>query len=366
MNKKVVVTLGISDKEKKFGYFTFPTFRKYAKKINADFIVLEKEKYGSCFEKFQIYNLLSKYERVLFVNPNVIINPWCPDLFNIVPKNKFGAFIESRIDNRDKEIKYFQKEYGSIKWKKAYFNTGVMLVSKEQKDIFNPKKLNKGINKGYESQSQINYNLQKFKISIYDIGLKFNHIDLKTKDDRFDSNIISYAGRKPHGPRSWLDQVKEDLKLIKILRITKMIIGFKAATKLVNFLSLLRNLTFKYEKSNCDYNKSFTRSLLNHFFLSLPHVIVSLFLILFFPLQWIGVILMGVLLPDISIGIGLLIYTFVRKKLDKPFKFRFNIDKISKINHYIIAILSLFFIFYGNYALGLAGLSHILLDWIGF
>jgi len=78
-------------------------------------------------------------------------------------------------------------------------------VSKDHSFIFNP---SHGVYKSplvlaWSEQTQVNYNIKKFKIPIYDIGYKFNHMEGKgletrklsnLKAHRFHSSFIHYAG----------------------------------------------------------------------------------------------------------------------------------------------------------------------------
>lgn len=56
--------------------------------------------YSPHYEKFQIYNLLKEYDRIIYVDIDVIINETCPDLFQIVPEKDFGIAVDSnRLKN---------------------------------------------------------------------------------------------------------------------------------------------------------------------------------------------------------------------------------------------------------------------------
>jgi len=223
--KKAIVTLSIGEKAQEMSKLTHPTFKKYAKKINADFIVIDKPKIKKDFvhfEKYQLYYLLEKYDRIIFFDSDIIIAPECPDLFEVVPEDKFGAFLDSSYTNMfENEIKLCQKSCGDINWKKDYFNVGVLITSKKHKEIFNPNLPIPYISKWFPEQTIINYNVQRLKIPIFDIGIKFNHIDYTknpkkiTRKDygRFDSYIIHYAGNWKY-KENRLNDIKRDLRIL--------------------------------------------------------------------------------------------------------------------------------------------------------
>ena len=152
--------------------------------------------------------------------------PGCPDLFDIVPEQNFGAFFDSNVTNndadipqwREEEISYFQAAYGHIKWKKDYFNSGVMVISHSHRMIFDYRQaLHPG--KRVIDQTQLNYNLQKLGLASFDIGPKFNYLvalsgSRRQFDCRFTNNILHYAGYEYfYKNPSLKDRIDEDLAI---------------------------------------------------------------------------------------------------------------------------------------------------------
>ena len=57
----------------------------------------------------------------------------------------------------------------------------------------------------------------------------------------------------------------------------------------------------KYDKWSCSYKK---KNLFKYyFFMELPHLIVVLALIYFFPKKWLGIIILGIILPDLFLAL---------------------------------------------------------------
>ena len=88
------------------------------------------------------------------------------------------------------------KEYSVLlpNWNGAYYNTGVMVISRQQKEIFKQPK--KEIFNFYE-QSYLNMRIAQENISIYDLNYKFNRMscmDRITGEERYDSYVLHYAG----------------------------------------------------------------------------------------------------------------------------------------------------------------------------
>ena len=77
--------------------FVHQTFQQYANKVNAEFICVTQLKYGleiksrgfsqryaAWFEKIYMKDLLEKYDRVLYLDADILINPHAPDIFLIL------------------------------------------------------------------------------------------------------------------------------------------------------------------------------------------------------------------------------------------------------------------------------------------
>lgn len=198
--KNLVLTIVIGNDYRKIANLTHPFIKKYAAKIGADFICIDKQKISKTtphWEKFQIYDLLNKYDRILYIDSDIIIRNDCPDLFKIVPENKLGAFNEAPYTNRSKELMIdICKQYGVVlpDWNGKYYNSGVLVLSKQHKYLF--KKPNREIFSFYE-QSYLNMKIALEKPVIHELYYKFNRMtcmDKFTGEERFASFIIHYAG----------------------------------------------------------------------------------------------------------------------------------------------------------------------------
>src|SRR5271157_4431668 len=147
MTKNAIVTIAIGDFHQRMAELTHPSLRQYAEKIGADFIVIDKTEISKTtphWEKFRILDLLNIYDRILYLDSDILIRKNCPDLFGIVPETSLGAFNESPFTpHRDYAIQICAREYEmeDFQWNGKYYNTGVMVLSRYHRMLFRrPKK----------------------------------------------------------------------------------------------------------------------------------------------------------------------------------------------------------------------------------
>jgi lipopolysaccharide biosynthesis glycosyltransferase len=218
--KKAVVTLSIDFDE--LGDISHPLLKKYANKIRADFIVIRDKIVNNIyFCKFKIRELFEKYDRILFIDSDILVRPDCPDLFEIVPEDCFGIYNEcpdldrtiSAYNTINQWMKQTMAYYGynfrwnisrSVEKRTPYYNTGVMVISKIHKDLF--KLPNPIIQKGifgknisdHTEQSYLNCRILDTNTKVFDLTYKFNRLTkMETiKESYLDSYIIHYAGVK--------------------------------------------------------------------------------------------------------------------------------------------------------------------------
>ena len=191
-----VVTLCIGKNFGLIGKLTHSLFKNYAEKIQADFHIIRQRKFSHLpipFEKYQLFHLLKGYDRVLFLDTDVVVRPDSPNIFDIVPEGCFGAYLTNTHSRcHDKSIEEIQKQLPDLTWKNDYFNSGVMVLNREHKSLFN---FDHGTFEGFYEQTQLNYNLQKLQIPLYDITYKFNHVELiGVPISKRSTFFIHYAG----------------------------------------------------------------------------------------------------------------------------------------------------------------------------
>ena len=227
MSKNAIVVTNIN-----FDYifkYTLPFFKKYSEKTGADLIVIDKKSINvsnitaynfngavlsdkgqmiypnTRFENLQAVKYFDSYDRIFLLDCDVLIKPNCPDYFNTDPKNiyisRVDLFNSERLQNSIEQIESIQSQLGKIDgWKQSYFNCGVMMLSKLHSKMFtyNFNKLN-NINGKTRIQNFYNWNVRKYKLSIVDMGPKFNYLRGYSSIGgvrKEDANILHYTGYK--------------------------------------------------------------------------------------------------------------------------------------------------------------------------
>lgn len=193
-----------------------PLMKEYARKIGADFLVLNQADYGSQhpkLTKLAIHSLLDRYPRILYVDGDVGINPQCPDLFRIVRNAELGAVCEKlpyydRTAVMRKACEYYGVRYSHHH---EFFNTGMMVVSRQQKEMFagEAKEKIRGIG-GFLDQAYLNVMALKHNIQIRDLGFRFNYfgslVNKRNKPRRPEEAYIFHATRACGDPLGHLER----------------------------------------------------------------------------------------------------------------------------------------------------------------
>ena len=204
MKKNLVLTLALGSAYQELATLTHPAIKAYADKIDADFMVISERKISKTtahWEKFQIFDLLNDYERILYIDTDIIVRDDTPNMFDMVPNNQLGMFNEGKFTDRSKELMIdICKQYGVTLpgWDGEYFNTGVIVISRCHKALF--KKPEKEVFSFYE-QSYLNMRIAEDKnlkeLKMFGLSHHFNRMtcmDRFTGEDRFNSYLIHYAG----------------------------------------------------------------------------------------------------------------------------------------------------------------------------
>lgn len=200
-----VVTISIGDNYSLISKLTHPTLKRYADKIGADFVVIDKPSHTPHWEKFQIYDLLVKYNRIIYLDTDLIVRDDCPNLFDMVPEFQLGIFNEGRFEPRTGSLQEACKEYGKSipkKWDGTYYNTGVMVLSRRHRSLF--KTPHHVADLGMFEQGYLNMEIlidfdndRAHEERIYELDYKFNRMPLTDSHcgvHRCDSYIVHYAG----------------------------------------------------------------------------------------------------------------------------------------------------------------------------
>ncbi|MDK1286746.1 glycosyltransferase family 8 protein [Pseudoalteromonas umbrosa] len=212
--KKAIFSLAIGDNP--MYKAALHSFKLYAQKVGADLIVSDKLHYKidivnpkfnaspAWTEKLKIGELLKQYDRVLYVDSDVLITPNARDIFELYPDlSTTYWFNEGLKQERKNDIDLVQSELGKVEWpyideRPVYYNAGIILTSK-QAGLFSLtqlKDLQLICNEiTHYDQSYFNYTLHKHQLSHESFDKSFNRMDMFGNEGYLEADFIHYAGK---------------------------------------------------------------------------------------------------------------------------------------------------------------------------
>lgn len=215
MPKKLVLVTS-SESFSKISEVTHPSIKSYAEKIGADFCVIDKSEIKNPKDwKFHISDKLEEYDRVLYVDSDLIIRPDAPDIFDIVPEGEIGLLYESRFLPKTQELNQILDvlKFPQEKRLGKFYGTGVIVASKVHSHIFSQRDLVGKI----PCEMAINVNLQMASPKIFGLPYKFNYqhfMDKFTGDVRHAAYFVNYSGALGKlGVDGLVDIIKKDLEI---------------------------------------------------------------------------------------------------------------------------------------------------------
>lgn len=201
--KKAILTIVSGDKYEKIWEKTSPYFIAYAEKCDADLIVLNDASQvpTAHWLKFCCYDLLKKeYDRIAFIDADILIRDDAPSLFDVVPEDQFGIFNEGQFTQRSICIYEVMKVYSVEGFKydgTTYYNTGVFVSSRRHRHIFKIVEEVKALRNSFGEQTFLNMKIMLSGEKVFPLHYRFNRMsimDRATGVSRLDSYLIHYAG----------------------------------------------------------------------------------------------------------------------------------------------------------------------------
>ena len=141
--KKLVLTIAVGKNYEIMSNYTHPSIKDYAQRIGADFkVVTESNLTSPHWEKFvNITDLLDEYDRILYIDTDVLVREDAADIFNVVPEDQLGLFNEMPYTpQRNQSLYEACREHDIVlkNWDGKYYNTGVMVIPRNFKELFKP------------------------------------------------------------------------------------------------------------------------------------------------------------------------------------------------------------------------------------
>lgn len=210
MSRQAVITLCIG--ELSYSSITIPVIRDYSCKIGADFYsitqssVPQNKPHHPKLDKFQIHEFLDHYDRILFLDSDMVIHPHCPNLFELVDPDHLGVVCEtSPYFNRDQVFQEACQYYGIPYPGHAnhWFNSGMMVISQAHRPLFAwPEKVTSFAARNLDGSLApprfrwwdmplLNCERLRLNIEIQDLGYRYNYLQ-----------SLSGLDNKPFSPKN--------------------------------------------------------------------------------------------------------------------------------------------------------------------
>ncbi|WP_076413177.1 glycosyltransferase [Shewanella sp. UCD-KL12] len=212
--KKAIFTLAIGDNP--MYRAAVDSFKEYGKKIGADVIVSDQLHYKininnpkfdaspAWSEKLYIQELLKEYDRVLYLDADIIVTPEARDIFELYPDlDTVYMFNEGLHRDRSQQAEQINNVLGEVNWPKEndqviYYNSGMFLVSKETGlfDNANIEEMQAICNEvKFYDQTYINYLIRRDNINSVGVEANFNRMQLLSHENYQTADFIHYSGR---------------------------------------------------------------------------------------------------------------------------------------------------------------------------
>jgi len=169
--RRAVVTLAIGRGGRELLDLSGPFMERYAARIGVEFIAIterrirhrlqwRKGRVNLHLEKFQLGDLLDRFERILYLDADILVSPAAPDFFDMAAPGELGVVTDAGEEiawKRAEEMAAIAAKRGALKDPAPpYFNAGVLLLSRAHRELlrFDSAKLVPG---RWPDQTYLNY-----------------------------------------------------------------------------------------------------------------------------------------------------------------------------------------------------------------
>jgi hypothetical protein len=228
----ITLAIGLSAAERA----SHGVFQSYARKHGLAFEVINtprfrirpnwfiKRRVWYHIEKFQLFEALERYERIIFLDSDILIQPSCPNLFNLVPEGRLGIVYDDTGPDawkRTEELEKLGTRLGSIsESRNRYFNSGVMVMDQSLKSLFEMRRKD-FISGRWPEQTLLNYRVLRHNIPVVELAEQYNFMPhmpgWASQENRLGANVIHYAGQSskvqmaedfPHVEQGWMNPLE--------------------------------------------------------------------------------------------------------------------------------------------------------------
>lgn len=179
--ERVLCTIIIGDMAKRCAEYTLPRLERYAKRIDAELVIVDKDIYPQwpMGNKFFIGSVASQYDRTFYADIDVWIRDSCPNVFDTFPagsiyKHRDQDHLEQGHLERDSRLLGYP---GLVR---NCWNSGVAVLDRKHADIWTPpKQVSEFTHTLEQSTAEINIHLKGYNVT--QLPIEFN-CQLWTKD----------------------------------------------------------------------------------------------------------------------------------------------------------------------------------------
>lgn len=193
-----------------------PVFQAYAEKHGLEFVVIHQHKLqlrprwfkprlGWFLEKLQLKELLDDFDRILYLDGDMLIHPQAPGPEDISPPDLMAVVREDvgpLAWKRAEEIANAEKKLGPLPPNSddGYFNAGFMLVSGAHQKLFNLPEDNLSACR-WPDQTLFNYRRRSLGLQTQWLAASFNCLPefgevFYQRERRREAFFIHYAGKE--------------------------------------------------------------------------------------------------------------------------------------------------------------------------
>ncbi|QEL13867.1 hypothetical protein PX52LOC_00725 [Limnoglobus roseus] len=142
-----VVTLGTGDRGRELLEISRPSIQAYAAKVGADYHEITGDPTNPAFvfwDKFRSELFFDHYERIVYVDSDIVIRATAPNLFDLIPADQVAVHDETPFMGlayawiwQEFEWLCRSQGYGQI-IPRGMFNTGFWVASRQHREAFKP------------------------------------------------------------------------------------------------------------------------------------------------------------------------------------------------------------------------------------
>ncbi|MFW6353883.1 MAG: hypothetical protein ACOC3I_05810 [Verrucomicrobiota bacterium] len=196
---------------------TLPLMRQWAEREGWDFIVLNqrrlfhnpnwpRRRFGLHVEKFQIHELMDQYERVLYMDADILVHPSAPSPFELVPPEAIGGVWDDTGPDawkREHALARMASSCGAPPFPPRtgprFLNAGVLVMSAAHRPLwtFDRKAFVRG---RWPDQSLFNYRVHAAGVPVHELPETFNLMPLHhdawdEREVRQSAFLVHYASQ---------------------------------------------------------------------------------------------------------------------------------------------------------------------------